>query len=85
MKIISNYLTKHTKQALCLLCITDESFTQRTDNPLDLSFAFRFTWAVPEFTLRFQALAPDSEDDQTLPFVPRLLNDPEKPLPASYR
>jgi hypothetical protein len=37
---------------------------------------FRFTVALPEFRLRFQALPPDSTDDQMFALDERLLNEP---------
>jgi hypothetical protein len=36
-------------------------------------FVFRFTLALLEFKLRFNALEPLTDDDQKLPLVPRLL------------
>lgn len=55
---------------------------QRTDKPFVLSFTFRLTVAFAEFRFRFQALAPDSDEDQKFPFVPRLLKEPAFAYPA---
>jgi hypothetical protein len=57
-------------------CPGVRSFRQRTEKPLSLSFVLRLTVALPEFRLRFHALAPLGSEDQKLPFVLRLLNDP---------
>src|SRR3989339_447309 len=55
---------------------THQSLRHRTDKPFPLSALLRLTPALDEFRLRYQALEPFSDDDQKLPFVPRLLNDP---------